>query len=419
MAAPMVNFISRFIALIMTVRAGTTDEPREYSPKCLAGCPGDPLGCPGDLCCSLNGKLKADGRCACRKPWKGPRCEVMGLLPVSLPQGYGMTPKLTTWGAGILFDGAEYHLYASAMTNNCSLANWQSNSRIEHASSPKITGPFVFKDVAVKTWSHNPAVLKLPDGSYALFHIGQGDGPPSGGAECQGELAATLKKGSTIHTSKSAGGPWTPLENNSLDKNCNNPAPWVHKNGTIFLVCSGGSSGNGLWRSESISGPWKLVTAGLTAAGGVWGVYEDPFLYIDIDGSFHLLFHVYETGENGITCSNTTVAAHLFSSDGFQWHTTPVQPFTSVISLADGGSMVVATRERGKILFNAEGRMTHLINGVSGLETCYNATECTWKKPGDCIGNACVNCKFKGWDFTLITPLEEEADEDADVAYVV
>ena len=57
-------------------------------------CPADPLGCPGDLCCSLNGRLQSNGACACRKPWHGDRCHLLGFKPVDLDphgaQGYGM-----------------------------------------------------------------------------------------------------------------------------------------------------------------------------------------------------------------------------------------------------------------------------------------------------------------------------------------
>eukprot|EP00929_Paragymnodinium_shiwhaense_P116073 TRINITY_DN8533_c0_g1_i2.p1 TRINITY_DN8533_c0_g1~~TRINITY_DN8533_c0_g1_i2.p1 ORF type:complete len:236 (-),score=2.71 TRINITY_DN8533_c0_g1_i2:316-1023(-) len=151
---------------------------------CRAGCSQDPKGCPGDLCCSLNGRLQTDGSCACRKPWRGPRCETLSFLPVSLPEGYGMTPNVTSWGAHVLHDGAKYHMYVAAMTNNCSLDKWWTNSRIEHATSESITGPYKFEAVAVNTWAHNPATVRLKNGSYALFHIGDGSGPPDGGVNC-------------------------------------------------------------------------------------------------------------------------------------------------------------------------------------------------------------------------------------------
>ena len=55
--------------------------------------------------------------------------------------------------------------------------------------------------------------------------------------------------GSSIHVSKALSGPWLPLSSNTLG-GCNNPAPWVHPNGTIFIVCGGSMK-----RAESIAGP--------------------------------------------------------------------------------------------------------------------------------------------------------------------
>ena len=63
-----------------------------------------------------------------------------------------------------------------------------------------------------------------------------------------------------------------------------------------------------MWRAERISGPWTLVTASLSAGGGVYGVHEDPYLFMDHSDHWHLLFHVYETGEPGMTCGNSTVS---------------------------------------------------------------------------------------------------------------
>jgi len=57
----------------------------------------------------------------------------------------------------------EYHMYVSRMTNNCLLNDWRKNSRIDHAVSKSMTGPFEFKDVAVSTWAHNAAPVQLKD----------------------------------------------------------------------------------------------------------------------------------------------------------------------------------------------------------------------------------------------------------------
>ena len=57
------------------------------------------------------------------------------------------------------------------------------------------------------------------------------------------------------------------------------PAPHIHKNGTIFIVCQHKT----LLRAESVHGPWTLVqdlTSVLDgSAGGVAGKYEDPFMW--------------------------------------------------------------------------------------------------------------------------------------------
>ncbi len=42
---------------------------------------------------------------------------------------------------------------------------------------------------------------------------------------------------SSIHVSKSLSGPWAPLSGNTLPS-CNNPAPLVHPNGTLYVVCN-------------------------------------------------------------------------------------------------------------------------------------------------------------------------------------
>jgi hypothetical protein len=143
-------------------------------------------GCETDIDCSLNGKCGANNACVCDKPWKGDNCDIMSFLPVDMPQGYGQDPQLVSWGGGVLYDTQEslYHLYVSAMTNGCPLQDWTTNSRIEHAVSYNITGPYVFQDVAVNTWSHNSAPIQLGDGTYAIVHIGDGSGDADGGYNC-------------------------------------------------------------------------------------------------------------------------------------------------------------------------------------------------------------------------------------------
>ena len=53
-----------------------------------------------------------------------------------------------------------------------------------------VTGPYKFVDVAVPTWSHNAAPIALHDGdgegagTFAIVHIGGGNGAADGGRNC-------------------------------------------------------------------------------------------------------------------------------------------------------------------------------------------------------------------------------------------
>ena len=239
--------------------------------------------------CSLNGEL-VDGKCQCDKPWKGSACEFMDLLPVTYPQGYGMPhaglKNITTWGGNILYDNATgtHHLYVSRMSNDCNLVSYTTNSRIDHAvSSTGPTGPYAFHDVAIPTFSHNAAPIVLPDGTYAIFHVGAGTGPPDGGLNCSNrtaghppsvldsswrpyqDLGRTQRTTYGVHVSKSLDGPWTAVPG---VKACNNPAPWIHPNGTIYLWCGS------LLRADSIAGPYTKVGNQTLSGTGVAGHLE-------------------------------------------------------------------------------------------------------------------------------------------------
>ena len=134
------------------------------------------------------------GVCECEPPWAGASCSRLQELPVSLPQGWGQEPgQGTSWGASVISEegdtGAlEHHMFVSVMTNNCSLAHWGTNSRVDHVTSATPTGPYTWRGVALNTWAHNPLVLRLGLSSFALVHIGKGSGGPAGGDICTNDL---------------------------------------------------------------------------------------------------------------------------------------------------------------------------------------------------------------------------------------
>jgi hypothetical protein len=109
------------------------------------------------------------------------------------------------------------------------------------------------------------------------------------------------------------------------------------------------------------------------------------------------------------------------------------------VVLSTGEVITVSTRERPKLLFSAEGQMTHLLNGArlprswlaAGLvwladcgprrcAFCWGGNlrdpppwTCSPSFAGVCSAPACpsgpptgcVDCKYSFWDFTLVAPL--------------
>lgn len=119
--------------------------------------------CVDDIDCNLNGECSAAGACVCYKPWGGVTCGELQFLPLQAPAGTngmpGATPNETTWGGNAIFFEGQYHLFVAEMVNNCSLAQWGSNSRCAHAVSSTPEGPYTRVDVAVDVWCHNRALL--------------------------------------------------------------------------------------------------------------------------------------------------------------------------------------------------------------------------------------------------------------------
>lgn len=163
--------------------------------------------------------------------------------------------------------------------NGCPLNTWGQNSRCTHAVSATPEGPYAFADVAVTNWCHNPAII-VKGSVWALFHIGDGTGGATknctkaepqmkafGGAR---DVASASAAGSTLHTAPGPNGPWTPA---SPLPSCNNPAPFLARNGSVFVVCDGFT----LYRADDLSASgatWKMVTSIHASGSPISGNYE-------------------------------------------------------------------------------------------------------------------------------------------------
>ena len=226
--------------------------------------------CRSDLDCSLNGVCGAGGACACDTPWAGDACELLlrGATRVTGGGIYGYDPNITSWGGNVIRDAdGTFHLYASEMAGrDCGLHVWYDQSTVVHATADNVEGPYTKRTTVLGAEAHNPQAIVV-NGSWYLFHIGEGD---SGGTpkDCNETTATTTTTatatasatasaggngsggggsgggggggggGSTLHVATSPYGPFSPVVGEGeAPSGCNNPSPVLHPNGTLFLFC--------------------------------------------------------------------------------------------------------------------------------------------------------------------------------------
>lgn len=289
-----------------------------------------------------------------------------------------------------MIDGT-YHLFVTEMRYGCHLDAWQHDSSVVHATSSTPAGPYAKQEVVLLPEAHNPATVQLPDGRLAIFHIGAGDN--SSFANCTGlgvaspprpARSSSSNSGGVVHVAPGPAGPWTPLP---LGLGCNNPAPMVHPNKTLYLICNGG--GFTLYRSESIDAArWTAVTRLPPSPRGA-GIFEDPFLYLDGRGHFHVLAHAWNHSDNN------AISGHYYSMDGLSWGVQTQQPFGNTAQLTDGSVLHMKTRERPKLLFNTAGQPSHLFSGVNTNAYCQPPVPAS-------------RCKVEpgyDWDYTFVQPI--------------
>jgi hypothetical protein len=60
------------------------------------------------------------------------------------------------------------------MTGHCGLNAWQHNSAIRHLTSSTPEGPYTPHEIILAPFAHNPTVQRATDGTYLIFHIGDG-----------------------------------------------------------------------------------------------------------------------------------------------------------------------------------------------------------------------------------------------------
>jgi hypothetical protein len=388
-------------------------------------------GCVSD--CSENGLCGVDGKCVCDPGWRSsPDCSTLTLGPAAAGgvYGYGSPFQTTSWGGNSVLDNSTgvHHLYVTEIAGKgCGLHEWQGQSTVVHATSSSELGPYTRVGVAIPHQAHNPQTL-LWGGKIYIFHIGTGVST-STPKDCNEPVVPNTdwvtstalpgpsspplpipparpgpSTGSSLHVASTFRGPFTPVQP-GMPK-CNNPSPAIHPNGTLYVACT--------WRLLSApgpEGPWVEVGPiqpgnGSKQPNGNW---EDPFLFFDRRGGWHVLAHVYAAHA---TYPNNPISGHAFSADGLNWTFSQAQPYSNAVLRVGGSVQMFATLERPKLHFNDASdphRPTALFNGASPVWNASNQSN-PCSTCGCCV--MCkVTCEARGmsrnldWTYTLGRPV--------------
>lgn len=278
----------------------------------------------------------------------------------------GVSPLLALFACG----AGSWHLFYAEFLNGCGLDSWGTNSVVAHAISQSASGPFKKVDVVQPAFHHNPTIAFDPSSkNYLLFSIGDGNSTPINCTATQSHPnwpAVTVGDPAaagiiTLSYSSSPHGPWTTLPAPVLagrpgkwDYFVTNPSVHVFNNGTVLMAYRGGWNPWHVGIAVSSSFREPFVRTSDDPAFPV--VNEDPGLFLDERGRFHILTHYF--GPNG-------PGGHAYSADGLTWAFAGMA-YNFTIQYQDGAETKIGRRERPQVL-SIEGKPRWLFTGVQPL----------------------------------------------------
>jgi len=285
--------------------------------------------CSTSFDCSLNGLCSAGGVCTCDAPWGGDACEklVYAVTPASGKNLWTGSDQLNTWNGPIITgpDGT-YHLFDPVYEHG-SLWNV---IYYAHGTSKAVEGPYDWSSPNISSTAINPAALVFPNAST-------------------GEMVYSLWIGSEIFVAADPAGPFVQYARNPLPGN----TATAYWQGKLYAM----NQGNQILSATSLSGPWASFST-ISHPPGMPYTVEDPFMYVDTRGNFHVINHAYNTAQRS-NCTTSWVSSHSFSSNGTVWGHSD-QPYDHVVQFDDGTSHAYCTMERPSLVFNAAGTLTHI-----------------------------------------------------------
>jgi len=197
------------------------------------------------------------------------------------------------------------------------------------------------------------------------------------------------ESGIVLRVAKQLDGEWKSLgivlganKNNTWDQDTTNPSPYPLNNGSVVLVyrgcpynCWGGSEMiNVAFSPSGLAGPYVR----LRESPIFRDANEDPFVWQDPRGHWHMLLHSLESnGGFGGPNVGRHAFARRFEGPWTFWSRTLA--FTVAAKFTDGSRIDFHRRERPQLFFDEKGDPKYLITGVQ--EKSNNAASYTFIQP--------------------------------------
>ncbi|KAF5586674.1 uncharacterized protein FSUBG_12061 [Fusarium subglutinans] len=324
--------------------------------------------------------------------WIGSDCGRLDLAPATRHTGYnhtyespsredfGIWPN-ASWGGRIVQDRDNkriFHLFTVQFSHGCGLKGWRPHSYIIRAESHNgPQGPYTYAQDVSKNFAHNPDIVWSPaDKKYLLYSIGvEYD---KNFTKCESISYTRWPNNISVSAADNIRGTWSPFKM-ILDSDrpsgihATNPSAfplWTHNNPTREIVL--GIKDYSIFTAKSWNSDYKLIYQ------ATWNVTEqenpewteDPFIWRDRRGNWHSINHWMIDYVENDKQQWPRVGSHLFSRKlTGPWHFKLQEAFSSNITFTDGSWQVFKRRERPKLFFSDDGKMTplYLTNGVQEM----------------------------------------------------
>jgi len=315
--------------------------------------------------------------------------------PAPAAGGYHESGFWVWCGSAVEEPGKGYHLYASRWRKDYPmLFGYMLFSEIVHAFSPSLEGPYRFVEKVLPSHSrqawdgcmaHNPAVVRYRD-EYLMYYIGSTyEGVPPPPAELAGDPSLAYRSYAAVSIglarSKTAEGPWTPLDFPILTKRpgmfdgaiVTNPAPCVLPDGRIYLYYRTNTPEGlriGLAVAERPEGPYERGDAPVMEGIAV----EDPFVWHN--GSF---FEMLAKDITGDLTGQKHAGAHFSSEDGRSWRCLG-EAYSRNVVFDNGEKILLGALERPQIFFGADGKKKALFAAAANGPGGFDLASATWNQ---------------------------------------